>query len=77
MTGKKSLWQSIQQKYGLEKHDYDTLFSWAFGDFVFSWDYDFLADGSKARRAGFHEYVNTEEMFYSLFESFRKDQVIP
>ncbi len=46
--------------------------SWGFADFVFGWDYDFFADGSKARRAGFHEYVETEQMFYRLFEELRK-----
>ena len=37
--------------------------SWPFGDVVFSWDYDLIADGSKARRYGFHEYVDTAAMF--------------
>ncbi|PST83860.1 NAD-dependent dehydratase [Pedobacter yulinensis] len=77
MADKKQLWSAMQKKYGLVKHDYDSLFSWAFGDFVFSWDYDFLADGSKARRAGFHEYVDTEQMFFEPFEGFRSDKIIP
>ncbi|MGY0035915.1 SDR family oxidoreductase [Pedobacter sp. NJ-S-72] len=77
MADKQALWASIQEKYQLEKHDYNYLSSWAFGDFVFSWDYDFFADGSKARRAGFHEYVETEEMFFRLFREFRLNKVIP
>jgi len=35
------------------------------------------ADTSKSRRAGFHEYVETEQMFYRLFDEFRKARVIP
>ena len=77
MADKGALWTSIQEKYNLDQHDYDSLSSWAFGDFVFSWDYDFFADGSKARRAGFHEYVETEEMFFRLFKEFRLNKVIP
>jgi hypothetical protein len=51
--------------------------SWAFADFVFGWDYDMFADGSKARRAGFHEYAETSAMFFRLFDEFRKAKVIP
>ena len=65
------------EKYGLDRHSYDEVSSWIFGDFIFSWDYDMFADGSKARRAGFHEYVNTEEMFFQIFDELKKLKIIP
>jgi len=77
MTDKESVWKDMEEKYNLEKHHYGKLARWKFGDFVFSWDYDFFADGTKARRLGFHEFVDTEEMFYSLFNDFRQKRVIP
>jgi nucleoside-diphosphate-sugar epimerase len=77
MADKASLWQAIQEKYGLEKHTYQELASWAFGDFVFSWDYDFFADGTKARRMGFYEFMDTKGMFYALFDKLRQEKVIP
>jgi nucleoside-diphosphate-sugar epimerase len=77
MADKADLWAQMQQKYGLEKHSYDRLSGWGFGDFVFSWDYDFFADGSKARLLGFHEFVDTEQMFYRLFDELRTARVIP
>jgi nucleoside-diphosphate-sugar epimerase len=78
MADKAALWQAMQEKYGLEKQRYEELSSsWAFGDFVFSWDYDFFADGTKARRMGFHEYMDTEEMFYRLFDEWRNKKIIP
>jgi len=77
MADKTPLWEKIQEKYGLEKHRYEDVSYWGFGDFVFSWDYDFFADGSKARRFGFHEYVDTEQMFTDLFDEFRRKKVIP
>ena len=77
MADKASLWHKIQEKYGLKKYSYEELSAWPFGDFVFSWDYDFFADGSKARRFGFHEYVDTEDMFFKIFDDFRKNKVIP
>jgi nucleoside-diphosphate-sugar epimerase len=76
MADKEPLWNRMMAKYGLQ-HSYSEVSSWSFGDFVFSWDYDLFADGSKARRAGFHEYVETEAMFMGIFDDFRKRGVIP
>jgi nucleoside-diphosphate-sugar epimerase len=77
MADKEPLWERMVAQYGLEGHSYKEVSSWAFGDFVFSWDYDFFADGSKARRFGFHEYVNSEEMFLKIFRDFRDRKIIP
>jgi nucleoside-diphosphate-sugar epimerase len=76
MADKTPLWNTMMQRYGLQ-HPYAEVSSWGFGDFVFSWDYDMFADGSKARRAGFHEYVDTEAMFMGIFDDFRQRKVIP
>jgi nucleoside-diphosphate-sugar epimerase len=77
MADKEVLWQTIQEKYNLSKHSYHDLSSWAFSDFVFAWDYDFFSDATKARQAGFHEYVDTEMMFYQLFDQLREKRIIP
>lgn len=77
MEDKEALWNNMVEKYGLEKNSYQSVSSWAFGDFVFSWDYDFFADGTKARRLGFHEFVETESMFINIFDGLRKAKVIP
>lgn len=76
MRDKENLWEDMRKKYALDP-SYKEVSSWAFGDFVFSWDYDFLADGSKARRLGFGEYVDTEQMFYRIFDELKKQKVIP
>jgi hypothetical protein len=67
----------MTEKHALEPHPYEQLVSWPFGDFVFSWDYDMFADGSKARRFGFHEYVDTEKMFLGIFTDLRNRRIIP
>lgn len=51
--------------------------SWPFGDFVLGWDYDVIADGSKARRLGFHSFVDTREMFVKIFGDLRRRRIIP
>ncbi|MCA0757935.1 SDR family oxidoreductase [Paenibacillus sp. N4] len=77
MSDKETLWNCMVKKYGLENNSYKDVSSWRFGDFVFSWDYDFFADGSKARRFGFHDFIDTERMFMDIFEDFRRRKVIP
>ncbi|TCM96891.1 nucleoside-diphosphate-sugar epimerase [Paenibacillus sp. BK033] len=77
MADKEPLWNAMIDKYDLRNISYKDVSSWRFGDFVFSWDYDFFADGSKARRFGFHDFIDTEQMFIDIFEDFRKRRVIP
>ncbi|OKP82381.1 NAD-dependent dehydratase [Paenibacillus sp. P3E] len=77
MEDKEQLWNDMVEKYGLEPNSYQDVSSWGFGDFVFSWDYDFFADGSKARRFGFHEFIDTEAMFMRIFADFRSRKIIP
>ncbi|MFI6344388.1 SDR family oxidoreductase [Streptomyces sp. NPDC050560] len=76
MADKEPLWERMREKYGLAP-TYREVSSWDFGDFVFGLDYDMFADTSKSRRAGFHEYVETEGMFLDIFDDFRKRRVIP
>lgn len=76
MRDKAPVWEVLRERHGLQ-FGYEALSAWPFGDFVFSWDYDFLADGSKARRLGFHEYADTEQMFYRIFDQLRMEKVIP
>jgi nucleoside-diphosphate-sugar epimerase len=77
MADKEPVWDRMVQRHGLAPTSYADVSSWAFGDAVFSWDYDFFADGSKARRHGFHEHVDTEAMFLEIFADLRRRRVIP
>lgn len=77
MADKEPLWRSMQARHELAPHAYADVSSWRFADFVFSWDYDMFGDGSKARRFGFHEFVDTRSMFASLFDDFRRRRIIP
>lgn len=77
MADKEPLWQSMIETHDLQPTPYRDVSSWGFGDFVFSWDYDLFADGSKARRFGFHEYVETEAMFMNIFADLRRRRIIP
>ncbi|MFC6098826.1 SDR family oxidoreductase [Olivibacter domesticus] len=77
MADKATVWEQIQDKYNLEKHSFQEVSAWGFGDFVFSWDYDFFSDGTKARRMGFYEFMDTEKMFFDLFDELKDKKIIP
>jgi nucleoside-diphosphate-sugar epimerase len=77
MADKEPLWEAMKAKHGLADVPYRDVSSWRFGDAVFGWDYDMFGDGSKARRFGFHEYVETGEMFARTFADLRRRRIIP
>ncbi|RYZ92773.1 MAG: SDR family oxidoreductase [Proteobacteria bacterium] len=77
MADKTELWDSMVARYELEKTPYSDVSSWGFGDFIFGLEYDMFADGSKARRFGFHEHIETEAMFMNIFKEFRERRIIP
>jgi hypothetical protein len=66
----------LMNRFRSRGHPYSDVSSWNFGDFIFSWDYDLFADGSKARRFDFHEYVDSEQMFLKIFQDFKDKQII-
>jgi len=71
------VWDDIVAQHNLAPTAYADVSSWPFGDAVFSWDYDLIADGSKARRLGFQEHIETESMFRAVFDDFRDRGIIP
>ncbi|QQC67470.1 SDR family oxidoreductase [Paraburkholderia ginsengisoli] len=77
MADKAPLWNAMTHKHELQPVAYQHVSSWRFADFVFSWDYDMFGDGSKARRFGFHEFVDTETMLIGLFDDLRRRKLIP
>jgi nucleoside-diphosphate-sugar epimerase len=77
MADKEPLWDAMRRRHGLPPLAYGEVSSWGFGDFVFSWDYDLFADGSKARRFGFHEHIETEAMLFGIFDEMRRQAIIP
>ena len=44
---------------------------------MFASDYDIISNTGKARRFGFHDSLDTEEMFLRMFAEFRRNRIIP
>jgi nucleoside-diphosphate-sugar epimerase len=77
MADKGPVWDTMVAKYGLRPIALERLVSWGFGQFVFRIEYDVFADTTKARRFGFHDVVETEEMFDRMFCDLRRRKYIP
>jgi nucleoside-diphosphate-sugar epimerase len=77
MADKGPLWDEIVRKHGLRPIPYEQAASWGFGDFIFHAGYDNISSTIKARRAGFPDCIDTEDMFTEFFEQLRAAGVIP
>ncbi|MFL6452166.1 MAG: SDR family oxidoreductase [Bryobacteraceae bacterium] len=77
MQDKAGLWDQIVREHNLQSIPYDQLVSWAFGDFISNSGFDNISSTIKARRAGFHDCIDTEDMFRLFFERLRQTRVIP
>ncbi|QEH38032.1 hypothetical protein OJF2_66280 [Aquisphaera giovannonii] len=77
MADKGPLWDEIVGRNGLQPIPYDQVASWPFGDFIFHSEFDNISSTIKARRAGFPDCIDTEEMFADFFSRLRKARVIP
>ncbi len=77
MADKAGLWREIAQQHALQDIAYERLVSWAYGDFVFTPEFDIVSSMTKARQLGFHDVVDSREMFLRLFDELRANRVIP
>jgi len=74
---KEPVWKSLARKHGLLDLPYEQVASWYFGDAIFYMEYDNITSTINARRAGFHDCIDTEAMFLNFFEELRRRKVIP
>jgi nucleoside-diphosphate-sugar epimerase len=77
MADKAPVWDRIVKQYGLKPCKFEEIAAWKFGDFVFSAEWDVISDVGKARRSGWREAIDSEDMFVRLFTQFREQKIIP
>ncbi|RKH55747.1 SDR family oxidoreductase [Corallococcus aberystwythensis] len=77
MADKAPLWDAMVAKHGLAPNPYKDINPWRHAQGMFSINFDFLADPSKARRHGFPGHIETETMFREVFADYRRRKVIP
>jgi hypothetical protein len=77
MADKAPLWRTMTEKHRLKPYAWDQLVAWPFADYVFGCDWDVMSDVTKSRRFGFHDVVDSEEMFVRLMRQFRAERIVP
>ena len=77
MADKAPLWDAMVRRHGLRPHRFDEVVAWPFGDYVFATDWDVMSSLTKSRQHGFHEVVDSEEMFVRLLRQFREQRIVP
>ena len=77
MADKGPLWRELAKKHNLRPVPYEQVASWAFGDFIFRCDWDVISSTTRIRQAGFHDVVDSVDMFRRLFAEFRARRIIP
>jgi nucleoside-diphosphate-sugar epimerase len=77
MADKAPLWEKLVTQHGLKPYRFDELVAWPFGDYVFGCDWDVMTSTVKARQHGFHDVVDSEEMFVRLLTRFREERIVP
>jgi len=77
MAEQAPLWRAMTEKYRLAPYAYEELVAWPFADYVFGCDWDVMSDVTKSRAFGFHDVVDSEEMFVRLMRRFRAERIVP
>ena len=69
-------------KYGLQAFAFDRAPGWAQDDYApphsrFACEYDLISDPLKIQHYGFHETIDSEQMFRRILARMRAEKVIP
>lgn len=77
MRDKAATWEALVKEHGLIPYKLNEIAAWEFGDVIFKTCYDNVTSTIKARRNGFHDCIDTEDMFIELLSDLRARRVIP
>lgn len=77
MRGKEAVWDDIVLKHGLRPTPFSDLGAWKFMDGVLRSGNDDMSSAVKLRRFGFDEIIETDEMYFALFQRMRERRLIP
>jgi hypothetical protein len=77
LVRKEAVWRRLVERHDLVPTTLSARVLWPYADYLFAPEWDIISSVSKARRLGFHDSVDSAQMFLDLFESFRRDRIIP
>ena len=71
------VWRDVVAKNRLVDTPYEKMALWRYGDFIFTPDWDMMSSTTKLRQFGFHEVIDSQQMFLAFFDDFRRRNIIP
>jgi nucleoside-diphosphate-sugar epimerase len=77
MADKGPIWGRIVERNGLRPYPFEQIVAWEFGDAVFASEHDKISSTVKARRCGFTDCIDTEDMFFELFTQLEERRILP
>jgi nucleoside-diphosphate-sugar epimerase len=77
MAGDAPIWRDLAARHNLVEPDIDRLASPWHTDADLGRPIEVVTDMSKSRRLGFSFYQPTDDAFFTLFETLRRDRLIP
>jgi nucleoside-diphosphate-sugar epimerase len=77
MVDKEPVWDRIVRRHKLKPRPLDQVALWTFGDFVFRQSCDVISSMTKIRAAGFHDAVDTEDLYLAFLQQYREARILP
>ncbi|MNV85423.1 hypothetical protein D3C71_1793850 [compost metagenome] len=82
MADKAAVWDHIVAKHDLVRNSYtEVVSSWQFMDYLLRHDRTYphhsMVSTIKARQHGFHDCMDTEQMFDAIFMELQKARILP
>jgi nucleoside-diphosphate-sugar epimerase len=77
MADKEPLWERIVKKHGLKPQKLSEVAIWGYADSQLAQDYDVISSTTRLRQAGFHDVIDTEDMFVRHLTSYREAKIFP
>lgn len=76
MADKAPVWDRIVERHGLQATEFDRLVSWQFADIIFGLNNHMVTSTIKIRQAGFHDCIDSEQMFLELLDEMRAKRLL-
>ena len=77
MADKEAVWQRVIEKHALIPQPLERVAMWSYWRHLWTPDWDIVSSMTKARQFGFHDIVDSEAMFFLMFDHFRAAKVFP
>lgn len=77
MADKAGLWDQLVKQHGLRPYPFEEIVQWKFGDLIFKSTFDNITSTIKARTHGFHDCIDSEEMYLKMLTDLRQQRYIP